>query len=57
MELTAVRGLGALAFVVEPFEDFISLAAAVLFAGAQLRRQAQVLGLALMRALRRQQCA
>ena len=47
LKLTAVRGLGALAFFVEPFEDLVALAAAILFAGAQLRWQAEVLGLLL----------
>ena len=47
LELAAIRGLGALAFLVEPFEDFVALAAAVLLAGTKLRRQAQVLGLLL----------
>ncbi len=31
----------------EPFENFVALAAAVLLAGAKLRRQAQVVGLLL----------
>src|SRR5688572_19962725 len=47
LKLTAVRGLGALALLVEPFEDLVALAAAILFAGAQLRWQAEVLGLLL----------
>jgi hypothetical protein len=29
LKLTAVRGLGALAFLVEPFEDLVALAAAM----------------------------
>src|SRR4029453_3029900 len=45
LKLTAIRGLGALAFLVEPFEDLVALAAAILFARAQLRWQAEVLGL------------
>jgi hypothetical protein len=47
LKLAAIRGLGALAFLVEPFEHFVSLAAAVLFAGAELRWQTEVLGLLL----------
>src|SRR6266542_6314702 len=47
LKLTAVRGLGALAFLVEPFEDLVALAAAILFAGAKLRWQAQILRLPL----------
>ena len=47
LELTAVRRLCALAFLVEAFEDFVALAVAVLLAGAKLHRQAQVLGLLL----------
>ena len=47
LELTAVRGLGALAFFVEAFEDLVALPTAVLLAGAQLRRQTEVLGLLL----------
>ena len=47
LELTAVRGLGALAFLVEAFEDLVALATAVLLAGAELGRQAEVLGLLL----------
>ena len=47
LKLAAVGGLRAFAFLVKPFEDFVSLAPAVLFAGAKLRRQAQVLGLLL----------
>jgi hypothetical protein len=42
MKLTAVRGLGALSFLVEPFEDLVPLSAAVLLAGAQLSRQTQI---------------
>ncbi len=45
LELTAVRGLGALAFLEEAFEDLVALAAAVLLAGAELGRQAEILGL------------
>jgi len=44
LKLAAVGGLGALTFLVEAFEDFISLAAAVLLAGAKLCRQAEILG-------------
>ena len=47
LELAAIRGLRALAFLVEPFENFVALTAAVLLAGTKLRRQAQVLGLLL----------
>jgi len=47
LELTAVRGLGALAFLVKPFEDFVALAVAVLFARAELRWQTEILGLLL----------
>jgi len=36
LKLAAIRGLGALAFLVEPFENFVALAAAVL-PGAKLR--------------------
>jgi hypothetical protein len=32
LKLAAIGGLGALAFLVEPFEDFVALAAAVLLA-------------------------
>ena len=39
LKLAAIRGLGALAFLVEPFENFVALAAAVLLAGAKLRRR------------------
>ena len=45
LELAAVRGLGALAFFVEAFKDFVALAPAVLLAGTQLRRQTEILGL------------
>jgi hypothetical protein len=51
LKLTAVRGLGALAFLVEPFENLVALAAAILFARAELRWQAEVFGL-LLRATR-----
>ena len=47
LELAAVRGLGALAFFVEAFEDLVALPAAVLLARAELRRQTEVLGLLL----------
>jgi len=40
--MAAVGRLGTFAFLVEAFEDFVSLATAVLFAGAKLRRKAQV---------------
>ena len=39
LELTAVRGLGALAFFVETFEDVVALATAVLLAGTELGRR------------------
>ena len=47
LKLAAIRGLGALAFLVEPFEDLVALAAAVLLARAKLGRQAEILGLLL----------
>ena len=47
LELTAVRGLGALAFLVKAFEDLVALPAAVLLAGSELHRQTEVLGLLL----------
>src|SRR5262249_5172365 len=47
LELAAIRGLGALAFLVKAFEDLVALAAAVLFARAKLGRQAEILGLLL----------
>ena len=47
LELAAVRGLRALAFLVEAFEDLVALAAAVFLAGAKLGRQAEILGLLL----------
>ena len=47
LELAAIGGLGALAFLVEAFDDLVALAAAVFLAGAKLRRQAQILGLLL----------
>ena len=47
LELTAVRGLGALALFVEAFEDLVALPAAVLLAGPELGRQTEVLGLLL----------
>ena len=47
LKLAAVGRLGTFAFLVEPFEDFVALAAAVLLAGAKLGRQAEVLGLLL----------
>ena len=47
LELTAVRGLGALAFLVEAFEDLVALPTAVLLAGTELGRQTEVLGLLL----------
>jgi hypothetical protein len=39
LKLAAIRGLGALALLVEAFEDFVSVAAAVLLAGPKLCRQ------------------
>ena len=47
LKLAAIRGLGALAFFVKPFEDFVSLTGTVLLAGAKLCGQARVLGLLL----------
>ncbi len=47
LKLAAVGRLRTLAFLVKAFEDLVALAAAVLFARAELRRQAQVLGLLL----------
>jgi hypothetical protein len=47
LELGPVRGLGALAFFLEPLKDLVSFALAVLLARAQLRRQTEVLGLLL----------
>src|SRR5688572_19943776 len=47
LELASIRRFGALAFLVEPFEALVALAAAILFARAQLRWQAEVLGLLL----------
>jgi hypothetical protein len=47
LKLAAIRRLRALAFFVKPFEDFVSLATAVLLAGAKLSRQAEILGLLL----------
>jgi hypothetical protein len=47
LKLAAVRGLGALAFLVEALEDFVALTAAILLARAELRRQTEVLGLLL----------
>ena len=47
LELAAVRGLGALAFFVEAFEDVVALPAAVLLAGPELGGQTEVLGLLL----------
>ncbi len=47
LELTAVRGLGALAFFVEAFENLIALPTAVLLARTELCRQTEVLGLLL----------
>ena len=45
LELTAIRGPGALAFFVEAFEDLVTVPAAVLLAGSELGRQTEVLGL------------
>ena len=47
LELTSVRGLGALAFFMEAFEDLVALPAAVLLAGTELGRQTEVLRLLL----------
>ena len=47
LELAAVCGLGALAFFVKAFKDFVALPAAVLLAGTKLGRQTEVLGLLL----------
>ena len=47
LKLAAVGRLRALAFLVEAFEDLVALAAAVLLARAELRRQAEILGLLL----------
>ena len=47
LKLAAVRRLRALAFLVEAFEDLVALTAAVLLAGTELGRQAEVLGLLL----------
>ena len=41
----AVRRLRALTFLVEAFQDFVALTAAVFLAGAKLGRQAEILGL------------
>ena len=45
LKLAAVRRLRALAFLVEAFENYVALATAVLLAGAELGRQAEILGL------------
>jgi hypothetical protein len=50
LELTAVRGLGALAFLVEAFENLVALPTAVLLAGTERGRQTEVLRL-LLRAI------
>ena len=47
LKLAPVGGFCALAFLVEAFENFVALAAAVFLAGAKLRRQTQILGLLL----------
>ncbi|MEZ5289917.1 MAG: hypothetical protein R2745_02435 [Vicinamibacterales bacterium] len=47
LELAAVGGLGALAFLVEAFEHLVALPAAIILAGAKLRRETQVLRLLL----------
>jgi hypothetical protein len=44
LELASIRGLSALAFLVEAFKDLVALAGAVLFARAELGRQAEILG-------------
>jgi hypothetical protein len=45
LQLATVRGLGALAFLVEAFEDVVAVAAAVLLARAELGWQTEILGL------------
>ena len=45
LQFTPVRRFGAFTLLMEPLEDFEAVSSAVLFAGAKLRRQAQVLGL------------
>jgi hypothetical protein len=47
LKLAAIRGLGAFAFLVEAFDDLVSLATAVLLASTKLGRQAEILGLLL----------
>src|SRR5258705_10105511 len=47
LKLAAIRGLGALAFLVKAFEDLIALAAAVLLTGTELGGQAEIFGLLL----------
>jgi hypothetical protein len=47
LQLAAVGGLGALALLLEALEDLKPVASAVLFAGTELRRQTQILGLLL----------
>jgi hypothetical protein len=47
LKLAAVRRLRALVFLVEAFENFVALSAAVLFTRAKLRWQTEVLGLLL----------
>jgi hypothetical protein len=47
LKLAAICRFGALAFLMEPLEDFVPLAAAVLLAGAKLRRQTEILSLLL----------
>jgi hypothetical protein len=45
LKLAAIRGLGALAFLVKAFEDLVALAAAVLLTSTELGRQAEIFGL------------
>ena len=47
LELGANRGLGALALLPEPLEDFVAFTLAVLLARTELRRQTEVLRLLL----------
>src|SRR5260370_38213178 len=47
LQFGAVCGVRALAFLPEPLDDFVSLTPAVLLACAELRPQAQILGLLL----------
>jgi hypothetical protein len=45
LKLAAIRGLGALAFLVKAFEDLVALAATVLLTASELGRQAEIFGL------------